>query len=82
MLTPIQYIHMSHATTDTVIRHPDVAFVNFTGSVPGGKSVYQAVASKFIGISSGGCNVIIRAVFFCSVLFCPDLTCPDLSCGD
>lgn len=40
---------MNHATSDEVIRHPSVQFVNFTGSVPAGQTVYKSVSSKFIG---------------------------------
>lgn len=50
------YLHMDHKTTAEVIKHPLVSFVNFTGSVPGGRQVQQACAvpagadnHKFIG---------------------------------
>ena len=45
-----QYLHMSHASTDVVIRNPSIAFVNFTGSVEGGRRIYKSVSSKVIGI--------------------------------
>jgi acyl-CoA reductase-like NAD-dependent aldehyde dehydrogenase len=45
-----QFVHMNHTTTEKAIKNPFVQFVNFTGSVQGGRSIYQSVASsKFIG---------------------------------
>lgn len=42
---------MSHEVTEAVIRHPLVDFVNFTGSVKGGRRVHEAAGSKFMGMS-------------------------------
>lgn len=54
---------MSHlfereATCAQAIRHPDVAYVSFTGSVSGGHSIYQAASQRFIdaGLELGGCD--------------------------
>lgn len=44
-----QYLHMSHAETERVIREEDIQFVAFTGSVAGGAMVEQAMAGRFIG---------------------------------
>jgi acyl-CoA reductase-like NAD-dependent aldehyde dehydrogenase len=44
-----QYLHMDHEQTARVIGDARIAFVAFTGSVPGGHAVQQAAASRFIG---------------------------------
>lgn len=44
-----QYLHLSHAHAERVMRAPEVDFVAFTGSVPGGAAVEKAVAGRFIG---------------------------------
>ncbi len=45
-----QYLHLSHADTEAVIRSPQVNFVAFTGSVPGGEMVERAASGRFIGV--------------------------------
>ena len=37
-----QYLHLSHADTEIVIQSPEINFVAFTGSVPGGEMVERA----------------------------------------
>jgi acyl-CoA reductase-like NAD-dependent aldehyde dehydrogenase len=51
-----QYLHMDHAQTARVIADARVAFVAFTGSVPGGHAVQRAAAERFIatGLELGG----------------------------
>jgi acyl-CoA reductase-like NAD-dependent aldehyde dehydrogenase len=51
-----QHLHMSHAQVSQVIADPRIAFVAFTGSVPGGHAVQQAAAARFIptGLELGG----------------------------
>ncbi len=51
-----QYLHLSHVATEHLIHAPSVAHVAFTGSVPGGKMVEQAIAGRFIsaGLELGG----------------------------
>ncbi len=51
-----QFLHLSHEQTARVIADPRVAFVAFTGSVPGGHAVQQAAARRFIatGLELGG----------------------------
>ncbi|MCB2099647.1 MAG: aldehyde dehydrogenase family protein [Rhodobacterales bacterium] len=44
-----QVLHLSHADTERVIKAPEVNFVAFTGSVPGGAMVEAAAAGRFIG---------------------------------
>ena len=44
-----QYLHMSHAGTESLIRDARVGFVAFTGSVAGGHAVMAALAGRFIG---------------------------------
>ena len=44
-----QFLHLSHEQTAKVIADPRIAFVAFTGSVPGGHAVQEAAASRFIG---------------------------------
>ncbi len=45
-----QYLHLSHADTESLIQAPPVAHVCFTGSVAGGAMVEKAAAGRFIGI--------------------------------
>jgi len=45
-----QYLHLSHADTEAVIQSPEVNFVAFTGSVPGGEMVERAAVGRFIGV--------------------------------
>ncbi len=45
-----QYLHLSHADTERIIAAPEVDFVAFTGSVPGGRMVEQAAVGRFIGL--------------------------------
>jgi acyl-CoA reductase-like NAD-dependent aldehyde dehydrogenase len=51
-----QFLHLSHDQTARVIADPRIAFVAFTGSVPGGHAVQQAAASRFVatGLELGG----------------------------
>jgi acyl-CoA reductase-like NAD-dependent aldehyde dehydrogenase len=44
-----QFLHLDHAQVAKVIADPRIAFVAFTGSVPGGRAVQQAAAKRFIG---------------------------------
>ncbi len=45
-----QTLHLGHAATERLIKAPDVGFVAFTGSVPGGEMVERATAGRFIGV--------------------------------
>ncbi len=45
-----QYLHLNHADTERVIKAPEVDFVAFTGSVPGGEMVETAASGRFIGV--------------------------------
>jgi acyl-CoA reductase-like NAD-dependent aldehyde dehydrogenase len=45
-----QFLHLSHDSTARLIKSPDIDFVAFTGSVPGGDSVEHAAAGRFIGV--------------------------------
>jgi acyl-CoA reductase-like NAD-dependent aldehyde dehydrogenase len=51
-----QYVHMDHDQTARVIGDARIAFVAFTGSVPGGHAVQRAAAERFIatGLELGG----------------------------
>jgi len=44
-----QFLHLDHAHVARVIADPRIAFVAFTGSVPGGQAVQRAAAARFIG---------------------------------
>ena len=44
-----QFLHLDHAQVAKVIGDARIAFVAFTGSVPGGHAVQQAAAGRFIG---------------------------------
>ncbi len=45
-----QFLHLSHDATARLIESPDIDYVAFTGSVPGGEAVEKAAAGRFIGI--------------------------------
>jgi acyl-CoA reductase-like NAD-dependent aldehyde dehydrogenase len=44
-----QFLHLDHGQVAKVISDSRIAFVAFTGSVPGGQAVQRAAASRFIG---------------------------------
>ena len=44
-----QFLHLDHAQVAKVIADRRIAFVAFTGSVPGGQAVQRAAAARFIG---------------------------------
>ncbi len=46
----LQALHLSHSNTSALVADPGVAYVAFTGSVPGGHAIVQAAADRFIGI--------------------------------
>jgi acyl-CoA reductase-like NAD-dependent aldehyde dehydrogenase len=45
-----QYLHLTHADTERVIRAKEVNFVAFTGSVAGGAAIERAASGRFIGV--------------------------------
>jgi acyl-CoA reductase-like NAD-dependent aldehyde dehydrogenase len=45
-----QFLHLGHDSTARLIKSPEVDYVAFTGSVPGGDAVEHAAAGRFIGI--------------------------------
>jgi acyl-CoA reductase-like NAD-dependent aldehyde dehydrogenase len=45
-----QHLVLTHDDTAKVIAAPEVAYVNFTGSVSGGHAVQQAALGKFMGL--------------------------------
>ncbi len=45
-----QFIHATHDTVRRLIQSPEINYVSFTGSVPGGHAVETAAAGRFIGI--------------------------------
>lgn len=48
----VQAVHADHAVTELIVQHPLTGFVSFTGSVGGGRKIYQAVAEKrFIDVT-------------------------------
>ena len=51
-----QYLHLSHADTESIIASDKVNYVAFTGSVAGGEMVERATAGTFkgIGLELGG----------------------------
>lgn len=53
----LQAFHADHDLVHRIVKHPAIQFVSFTGSVSGGRAVYQSVAaSRFIdvGLELGG----------------------------
>jgi acyl-CoA reductase-like NAD-dependent aldehyde dehydrogenase len=55
-----QFLHLTHADTDRIIRDPRIDFVAFTGSVVGGHAVQRAASERFIGtgLELGGCDPV------------------------
>ncbi|MCW8397779.1 aldehyde dehydrogenase family protein [Legionella sp. PATHC038] len=51
-----QYLHLTHADTERVLRHPAINHVAFTGSVAGGEMVERVTAGRFlsVGLELGG----------------------------
>lgn len=45
-----QYLHLTHADTEQLIRSASIDYVAFTGSVRGGAMVERAAAGRFIGV--------------------------------
>ena len=45
-----QFLHLSHADTEKVVKSDQVDFVAFTGSVPAGGAIEAAAAGHFIGV--------------------------------
>jgi acyl-CoA reductase-like NAD-dependent aldehyde dehydrogenase len=45
-----QYLHLSHANTEAVIKDSRIDYVAFTGSVAGGEMVENASCGRFIGV--------------------------------
>ncbi len=45
-----QFLHLDHASTERVIKAPEINFVAFTGSVGGGEMVEHAAQGRFIGV--------------------------------
>ena len=45
-----QFLHLDHAGTEALIRHPKTDFVCFTGSVGGGHSVARTATERMIGV--------------------------------
>ncbi|WP_250655414.1 aldehyde dehydrogenase family protein [Alkalimarinus coralli] len=46
-----QYLHLDHEGTSTLIKHDQVDFVSFTGSVAGGEHIEKALAGSFKGLA-------------------------------
>lgn len=44
------YVHADHASTQKLVRAPQVRFVSFTGSVRGGRAVEESACGRFIGV--------------------------------
>ncbi len=51
-----QYLHLNHAETANLVKHENINYVSFTGSVEGGKAVEQAAAGLFksVALELGG----------------------------
>ena len=51
-----QYLHLSHAKTADLVKHENINYVSFTGSVEGGKAIEQAAAGLFksLALELGG----------------------------
>lgn len=53
-----QFLHLSHADTERVVRDPHINFIAFTGSVEGGRAIQRAASERFAGtgMELGGCD--------------------------
>jgi len=51
-----QYLHIDHNMTADLVKHKDIAYVSFTGSVEGGKAIERAAAGLFksVALELGG----------------------------
>ena len=51
-----QFLHLDHSATEKIIAAPEIDFVAFTGSVPGGQMVERSAAGLFkgVGLELGG----------------------------
>jgi acyl-CoA reductase-like NAD-dependent aldehyde dehydrogenase len=51
-----QYLHLNHAMTADLVRHNNIAYISFTGSVAGGKAIEQAALGLFksVALELGG----------------------------
>ena len=51
-----QFLHLDHASTEKLIGAPEIGFVAFTGSVPGGEMVERCTTGLFkgVGLELGG----------------------------
>ena len=51
-----QYLHLNHEKTAELIKHENINYVSFTGSVDGGKAIEQAAAGLFksVALELGG----------------------------
>jgi acyl-CoA reductase-like NAD-dependent aldehyde dehydrogenase len=45
-----QVLQVDHPTAEVVLKHPDVSYVHFTGSVCGGLAVNQIASSRVVGV--------------------------------
>ncbi|MDH5435463.1 MAG: aldehyde dehydrogenase family protein, partial [Gammaproteobacteria bacterium] len=45
-----QYLYLSHDKTESLVQHPEINFVCFTGSVGGGLKINQAASNHFVGV--------------------------------
>ncbi len=45
-----QFLHLNHADTESLIKAPEIDYVAFTGSVPGGVMVERAATGRFVGV--------------------------------
>lgn len=55
----MQALHADHDLVAQVIHNPDIAYVQFTGPVEGGRKVYKQVSDRFIDVVSGReCSVV------------------------
>lgn len=61
-----QFLHMSHIDTEKAIKNPLIAYINFTGSVEGGREIQKAASTKFIGIIQ---NIWMSIVHNCMNIF-------------
>lgn len=57
----LQYLHLTHQGTESLVKHQMISLVQYTGSVDGGKAIMSATSNKFIEtyMELGGCDAAL-----------------------
>lgn len=66
----LQVVHVTDEGSEYIVKHPSIAFVNFTGSVAIGKKVHAAASCKLIGEPE---SEVTSVLLKCSIAHNPPL---------